>query len=181
MMILGEAPGRVSLDNGRGFSNPRNLTIRRAFASAIAPSQAALEQIAYLTDTVKCWPATPTGANRSPLASELRPCVGRHLAAELAIVRPRVIIAFGNLAAAAALGFEVKIGLAHGRAHRSLTGVRVIPLMHPSTRNIAGMKAVGIISLDDYENRLAKLFRDELARLDRDDNSGEAGCAGHDK
>jgi len=176
MMILGEAPGRVSLDNGRGFSNPRNLAIRRAFASAVAPRQAALEEIAYLTDTVKCWPASPSGANRSPLGSEVRTCVGRHLATELAIVRPRVIIAFGVRAAAAALGFEVQIGLAHGKAHRSLTGVRVIPLMHPSTRNIAGMKTVGITSLEDYERRLTIIFRDELARLDRDGDGCDPGA-----
>jgi hypothetical protein len=41
--------------------------------------------------------------------------------------------------------------------------VRVIPLMHPSTINIAGMRRVGILSLDDYEERLAGLIRAEVA------------------
>ncbi len=164
-MILGEAPGRVSLDNGRGFSNPRNLTIRRAFARAVAPSEIELEDIFYLTDTVKCWPASATGANRSPIASEVRICTAEKLAPELDLVRPRLILAFGVRAARAALGYDVKLNLAHGKVHRSLRGIRVIPFMHPSTANIVGMRRAGIVSLTDYEDRLARLIRHELERL----------------
>ena len=165
LMILGEAPGRVSLDNGRGFSNPRNLTIRRAFARAVAPRKLELEELFYLTDTVKCWPASPSGANRAPHESEVRRCVARHLAPELAMVKPRLILAFGARAARAALGYPIKLGLAHNRVHRGVDGVRVIPLMHPSTANIVGMRRAGIASIADYENRLARLMRAELRRL----------------
>ncbi len=165
LMILGEAPGRVSLDNGRGFSNPRNLTIRRAFARAIAPRKLELEELFYLTDTVKCWPASPSGANRAPRESEVRNCIARHLAPELKIIQPRLILAFGARAARAALGYSIKLSLAHGIPHRNLDGVRVIPLMHPSTANIAGMRRAGITSIADYENRLARLMRAELRRL----------------
>jgi hypothetical protein len=48
--------------------------------------------------------------------------------------------------------------------------MRVIPLMHPSTRNIAGMKRVGITSLDGYERWLADLLRRELMQLKRGDD-----------
>jgi DNA polymerase len=165
LMILGEAPGRVSLDNGRGFSNPRNLTIRRAFARAVAPKQLGLEDLFYLTDTVKCWPASPSGANRAPRESEVRLCITRHLGREIAMVQPRLILAFGARAARAALGCPVRLSLDHGRARRTVEGVRVIPLMHPSTANIAGMRGAGISSLADYEDRLARLIRSELERL----------------
>lgn len=165
LMILGEAPGRVSLDNGRGFSNPRNLTIRRAFARAVAPKQLELEELFYLTDTVKCWPASASGANRAPRANEVRLCIARHLGSEIGIIRPRLILAFGAHAARAALGYPVKLSLAHGIARRSVDGVRVIPFMHPSTANIAGMRQAGISSLADYESRLARLLRSELQRL----------------
>src|SRR5258708_37011762 len=37
LMILGEAPVLVSLENGRPFSNPPNLVIRLAFARLVAP------------------------------------------------------------------------------------------------------------------------------------------------
>jgi uracil-DNA glycosylase len=164
-MILGDAHGRVSLDNGRGFSNPRNLTIRRAFARAVAPRTVELEELFYLTDTVKCWPASRSGANRAPRESEVRRCISRHLGPELELVRPRLILAFGARAARAALGYPVRLSLDHGKARRSVDGVRVIPLMHPSTANIAGMRRAGITSLIDYENRLARMMRSELRRL----------------
>lgn len=165
LMILGEAPGRVSLDNGRGFSNPRNLTIRRAFARAVAPKQLELEDLFYLTDTVKCWPGSPSGANRAPREGEVRLCVTSHLGRELAIIRPRLILAFGARAARAALGYAVRLSLDHGMARHTVEGVRVIPLMHPSTANIAGMRRAGISSLADYEDRLARLIRSELEAL----------------
>lgn len=174
LMILGEAPGRVSLEHGRPFSNPRNLMIRRAFARAVAPRKIEPEQLCYFSDTVKCWPSSPTGANRSPSAAENSTCVERHLRHELELVRPRLIIAFGARAAAAALGAPVKLAEAHGRPVITDTGLRVIPLMHPSTINIAGMRRVGIRSLDDYETQLAALLRAEIAdALTRfDTNSG---------
>jgi uracil-DNA glycosylase len=163
LMILGEAPGRVSLDNGRPFSNPRNLMIRRAFARAVAPRLIEPEQLCYFSDTVKCWPPSPTGANRSPSAAENSTCVERHLRRELNLVRPRLIIAFGARAAAAALGSQVKLAAMHAHPVVTDAGLRVIPLMHPSTINIAGMRRVGIRSLDDYETQLVALLRDEIA------------------
>jgi|GEM_PF-5881843 len=163
LMILGEAPGRVSLEHGRPFSNPRNLMIRRAFARAVAPREIEPEQIFYFSDTIKCWPSSATGANRSPNAAENSTCVTRHLKRELDLIRPRLIIAFGARAAAAALGAPVKLAAMHAKPVIGGAGIRVIPLMHPSTINIAGMRRVGIQSLDDYEAQLTRLMRDEIA------------------
>jgi uracil-DNA glycosylase family 4 len=162
LMILGEAPGRVSLENGRPFSNPRNLVIRNAFAQAIAPLTLAPEELLYFSDTVKCWPSSPSGANRSPTAAENANCVARHLVRELAIVRPHAVFAIGARAAAAILGHPVKMLALHGTWLTTASGLRVLPLMHPSTINIAGMRKAGILSLPDYEARLAVLFRAEL-------------------
>ena len=165
IVILGEAPGRVSLENERPFSNPRNLTIRRAFARAIAPIQLDPERLLYFTDAVKCWPVSPSGANRSPTAAEASNCSRLHLVREIAIIHPRIIFAFGALATAALLGRPVKLAAIHAQAIAHADGFRVIPLMHPSTINIAGMRRVGIKNLDDYEAKLADLFRDEFNRL----------------
>jgi uracil-DNA glycosylase family 4 len=162
LMVLGEAPGRVSLDNGRPFSNPRNLIIRNAFARAIAPLKLAAEELLYFTDTVKCWPASPSGANRSPSAAENALCVTRHLSRELVITQPHAIFAIGARAAAAVLGRSVKMLELHGRWLTTPAGLRVLPLMHPSTINIAGMRKAGIRSLSDYEDRLAEFFRPEI-------------------
>ncbi|HLW69863.1 MAG TPA: uracil-DNA glycosylase family protein [Candidatus Binataceae bacterium] len=162
LMILGEAPGRVSLENGRPFSNPRNLTVRRAIALALLPTQLEIEDAFYFSDAVKCWPTSPSGANRSPSNAETVTCVNRYLARELEIVHPRVIFAFGVRAASAVLGRSIKIAEVHASTIASPAGYRVIPLMHPSSINIAGMRRVGIRSLEDYTAQLAELFRREL-------------------
>lgn len=162
---MGEAPGRVSLANGRAFSNPRNLTVRRAFARAISPLTLELEDVFYLTDVVKCWPSAPGGGNRSPRVSELSKCIERHLGHELEMVHPRLVFAFGVRATTAALGYSVDMVAAHGRSRVGNGGIRVIPLMHPSSINVVGMRRVGIRSLSDYEERLASLFRAELGPL----------------
>jgi DNA polymerase len=165
VMILGEAPGRVSLEQGRPFSNPRNLTVRNAFARAIAPAAIEPEKILYFSDLVKCWPSSPSGANRSPNAAETDRCVRLHLVREIELIRPRLVFAFGARAVAALLGARIKLAELHGRPIDHPNGYRVIPLMHPSTINIAGMHRVGIRSVTDYELQLATRFRCELTRL----------------
>ena len=162
ILILGEAPGRVSLEQGRPFSNPRNLTVRNALARALAPEVVEPEELLYFSDAVKCWPSSKSGANRSPSAAETDRCTSLHLTRELEIIRPRVIFAFGVRAASALLGYPVKIAELHGRVVEHPMGCRVIPLMHPSTINIAGMRRVGIQTLADYETQLADQFRREL-------------------
>jgi len=164
IMILGEAPGRVSLEHGRPFSNPRNLTVRNALARALAPAVIEPEEILYFSDAVKCWPSSQSGANRSPTAAETGRCTISHLARELEIIRPTVIFAFGVRAASALLGHPVKIAELHGRALEHANGYRVIPLMHPSSINIAGMLRVGMRTLADYEAQLTELFRRELTQ-----------------
>lgn len=164
LMIVGEAPGRVSLNNGRAFSNPRNLTIRRGFARAIAPAPVELEEAFYLTDVVKCWPAKGLTANRSPNAAEIRTCAGRFLSQELDLIRPRLVMTFGALAARAVIDQKVSLTQIHGRAIDSPRGFKVVPLVHPSTINITGMRRAGIRSLPEYEELLARLFKAHIPR-----------------
>ncbi len=100
-------------------------------------------------------------------ARETATCVrGRRLFRELAIVQPRIIFAFGLRATGALLGNSTKLSEIHKCVCHTRDGIRVILLMHPSTINIAGMRRVGIMSLDDYERRLAVLFRREIGPLE---------------
>ena len=162
LMIVGEAPGRISLENGRAFSNPRNLSIRRAFAQAVAPRAWELEEIFYLTDVVKCWPAKASGANRSPARTEIAACLERHLRLEFELIRPQLVLTFGVLASSAAFGCPVSLVSAHGKHHVTAAGMRVIPFMHPSTANVMGLRRVGLRSLSDYEVQLSTILRSEL-------------------
>jgi len=163
--MVGEAPGRVSLENGRAFSNPRNLTIRKAFARAVAPRACELEELFYLTDVVKCWPASASGANRSPLRAEVATCLERHLGLEFELIRPRLVVTFGVRASGAVLGDRISLASAHGKSRVTAAGLRVIPFMHPSTANVMGLRRVGLRSLGDYEDQLSAILRSELREL----------------
>jgi len=74
-------------------------------------------------------------------------------------------IAFGVRAATALFERPLRLSENHARPLDHPAGYRVIPLMHPSTINIAGFHRVGLRSLDHYEAQLTELFRREFARL----------------
>jgi DNA polymerase len=162
LVIVGEAPGRVSLEHGRPFSNPRNLTVRRGFALAVAPVALELDDVFYVTDVVKCWPAKGLTANRSPVAAEVSTCAERFLRRELELIRPHLVITFGALAARAVTGRKLSVGDVHAQALDSGRGFKLVPLVHPSTINITGMRRAGINSLTEYEELLARLFRTHI-------------------
>jgi uracil-DNA glycosylase family 4 len=164
LMIVGEAPGRVSLEHGRAFSNPSNLTIRRGFALAMAPWALELDDAFYMTDVVKCWPAKGLTANRSPVAAEVRMCAARFLGREIDIIKPHLVMTFGALAARAVIGQKLNLTEVHGKALDSGRGFKMVPLVHPSTINITGMRRAGIGSLAEYEQLLARLFRTHIPR-----------------
>ncbi len=131
-VLVGEAPGIASIENARQWTGTGGMVLRRE----IRRLGLDLEDLFYLTNAVKCWPAARArpGArpgNRSPLASEARRC-RPHLAAELEALRPEVIVAVGAVAARAILGQEpVRLPDDHGRRFRR-DGGEVIVLLHPA-------------------------------------------------
>jgi uracil-DNA glycosylase family 4 len=163
LMLIGEAPGRISLENERPFSNPRNLVIRQAFSRAFGGRE--LEDALYMTDAVKCWPSSESGANRSPRSRELKTCLELHLLREVEIIKPRLIVAFGRMAASAVITAPFDLFAIHGTIVEGPGGMRVLPLTHPSTANIAGMRRVGVRSIAEYEDRLVEIFRLNLGPL----------------
>jgi 8-oxo-dGTP diphosphatase len=131
-VLVGEAPGIASIDNGRQWTGAGGMVMRRE----IRRLGLDLEDLFYLTNAVKCWPAARPQAgrqrpgNRSPLASEARRC-RPFLADELAAVAPEVVIAMGAVAARAVLARPVRLPDDHGRRYRD--GEReVVVLLHPA-------------------------------------------------
>jgi mutator protein MutT/uracil-DNA glycosylase family 4 len=96
-----------------------------------------LEDLFYLTNAVKCWPAGPARpgrrpGNRSPLASEARRC-RPFLAAELDAIQPEVIVAIGAVAARAVLGASHSVRLPNDHGRRFwVDGMEVVVLLHPA-------------------------------------------------
>ena len=119
---LGEAPGRHGADHtGVPFTRDRSgrrlqgLLIRLGLSAAADPASAAPRLSTFVTNLVRCNPP----ANRAPTVTEMENC-RPFLAAELARVRPEVLVTLGLLATRAAfvefLGRRVeRIGALHAR------------------------------------------------------------------
>jgi 8-oxo-dGTP diphosphatase len=155
-VLVGEAPGIASIQNARQWTGTGGMILRRE----IRRLGLELEDLFYLTNAVKCWPAVlgrrrPPG-NRSPLASEAGRC-RPFLATEIAALRPEVVVAVGAVAARAVLGLPVRLPDDHGR--RFGTGGReVVVLLHPA--NASRHRGVW----PTYQASLLALFGELAAR-----------------
>jgi uracil-DNA glycosylase family 4 len=161
-LLVGEAPGYVSWKQHRRFTGPAGMLIRRALRQVGHHRYRDLEDLFYITDVVKCHPASPTNsaANRSPKPVEVHAC-SYHLVKELDALGPSLVLAFGKLAsdhvrrAAAALG---------------QSGPEVIAFPHPSPRNQLTIRK-RYPSLQAFQEDLTKTFADLIRRLESLDHA----------
>ncbi|HSQ04930.1 MAG TPA: uracil-DNA glycosylase family protein, partial [Burkholderiales bacterium] len=96
--------------------------------------EAAFRQRVYMAAVCRCFPGkNPGGGDRVPAPDEVRNC-SAWLDAELALLRPRLVIAAGKLAIQQFMPLE-RLDLAVGRLHRvTRAGITfdLLPLPHPS-------------------------------------------------
>lgn len=130
VMIVGQAPGIVELTTRMPFSGRAGAELRRWLARAGISE----EQLPYRTSITKCFPGkASTGAgDRRPSPPEIALCAP-WLEAELALVRPEIILLVGTLAIGrlwgpGALGDVV----GHSKRGALLDEALLIPLPHPS-------------------------------------------------
>ncbi len=130
VMIVGQAPGIVELTTRVPFSGRAGAELRRWLARA----GIAVEDLPYRTSITKCFPgkAASGSGDRRPSPAEIALCAP-WLEAEIALVRPEVILAVGTLAIQRLWGPE-PLSAVVGRSKRSpaLGGTLLIPLPHPS-------------------------------------------------
>jgi mutator protein MutT/uracil-DNA glycosylase family 4 len=126
--LVGEAPGIASIEHGRQWTGAGGMVLRRE----IRRLGLDLEDLFYLTNAVKCWPAAPgpRPGNRSPLRSEAARCTP-FLARELQALDPEVVVAVGGLAARAVTRGPVRLPGDHGR-RLVVDGREVVVLLHPA-------------------------------------------------
>jgi DNA polymerase len=129
IMLVGEQPGDQEDLAGEPFVGPAGAILERALA------EAGLDRSrVYVTNAVKHFKWRPAGKRRlheKPNAAEIRACMP-WLQAELALVRPNVLVLMGATAAQAALGKSVKIGEVPGNVVASSLAGHVLVTMHPS-------------------------------------------------
>ena len=126
--LVGEAPGDEEDKAGRPFVGPAGRVLDGAL------QRAGLDRAAvYLTNAVKHFKFEPAGGRRihkTPRGPEISACRD-WLAAELTVVKPKLIVALGATAAMSLLGRRVSILRERGRVQDSAFGP-VLVTFHPS-------------------------------------------------
>ncbi|AHG90276.1 Uracil-DNA glycosylase superfamily [Gemmatirosa kalamazoonensis] len=134
IVLVGQAPGRAEVSNGRAFSGRAGKTLFRWFERAGFTEDVVREHV-YIAAVTRCFPgAHPSGrGDRVPNPSERTACAG-WLDAELRIIRPELIIPVGRLAMDRFFGprpLDALVGREHEVAYDGGRAVAV-PLPHPS-------------------------------------------------
>jgi len=122
LVLIGEAPGEVEDRLGRPFVGPAGQLLDKILESA----GLAREEV-YISNMVKCRPPS----NRTPQRDEVETC-WPWLEAQLRHLRPKIIVALGNVPAQWFLGTREGITALRGRFYPWREGIEVFPMFHPS-------------------------------------------------
>ncbi len=133
LVFVGEGPGMDEDLAGRPFVGAAGQLLDR-----IIEAMGLSRQDVYICNVVKCRPPK----NRTPAESEAKIC-GLFLKRQLAVIRPKVIVALGAVAAGYLLGGAQSITRIRGR-FQQLDGTPMMPTFHPAylLRNPSEKRAV---------------------------------------
>ncbi len=129
-MLIGEQPGDAEDRVGHPFVGASGMLLDKALREA-----GIRREEAYVTNVVKHFKWTPRGKRRihsKPNAREIRAC-RPWLDAELALVKPEVLVCLGATAAQALLGSAFRVSRERGRFVASPLAPHVLATMHPSS------------------------------------------------
>lgn len=121
LMLIGEGPGEQEDRQGLAFVGPAGQLLTKMLSAIQLPRDRV-----YICNVVKCRPPR----NRQPSPEEMQACIG-HLRAQVALVKPRVIVLLGATAVHAVLGSDYRITRCRGQWFEK-KGVSIIATYHPS-------------------------------------------------
>ena len=146
VMLVGEQPGNDEDLAGRPFVGPAGKLLDKAL------EEAGIDRgRTYVTNVVKHFKWEPRGKRRihaKPNAQEIGAC-RPWLEAELAVVKPKVLVCLGATAAQALLGRSFRVSRQRGQLVPSPLAPRVLATVHPSS----------ILRAPDEETRRAERAR----------------------
>lgn len=129
VMLVGEQPGDVEDRTGHPFVGPAGKLLDRCLI------EAGIDRgLTYVTNVVKHFKWVPRGPRRihsKPGSVEIEACFP-WLEAEIAAVRPRVIVALGATAAQALFGKAFRVSKDRGRVVPSGLAPYALATVHPS-------------------------------------------------
>lgn len=121
IMMIGEGPGQVEDELGRPFVGPAGQLLSKILQCVDLKR----EEI-YITNVVKCRPPK----NRVPRPEECSACMN-YLRGQVALIRPKIIVCLGKVAASAIISEDFKITRLRGTVYER-KGFYIIPTFHPS-------------------------------------------------
>jgi len=130
VMLVGEQPGDGEDKAGRPFVGPAGRLLDRALEEAGID-----RRLAYVSNVVKHFKFQRRGQlrlHKKPNAEQVHACLP-WLQAELAVVRPRVLVLLGATAAQALLGGSFRVSRQRGELLESDLAPRVLATVHPSS------------------------------------------------
>jgi DNA polymerase len=130
LLFVGEQPGDEEDLKGSPFVGPAG----RLFDKALAEASIDRDRT-YVTNIVKHFKWVPKGKRRlhqKPRASEVEACLP-WFAAELEIIKPRILVCLGATAAQALLGRDFRVTQSRGMWLDSLMAERTLATVHPSS------------------------------------------------
>jgi len=133
-MVVGQAPGVKEPVMQKPFAWTAGKTLFQWFQDACGINEATFRSCIYMTAVCRCFPGRkPQGGDRLPSAEEVQNCA-RWLHAEMAILKPALVVPVGKLAMAQFMDYrsmESHIGQQFRCTYAGHT-FDTIPLPHPS-------------------------------------------------
>lgn len=120
-MFIGEAPGKNEDLEGKPFVGPAGLLLTEMIR-AIGLQRDAV----YIANIVKCRPPN----NRDPKVEEIKAC-NDYLQQQIALIKPKIILAVGRVAAQALLETSQPLSKLRGVVHQ-LDGIPLVVVYHPA-------------------------------------------------
>lgn len=121
ILLIGEGPGEQEDLQGVPFVGPAGKLLDRML-SLIDLDRTKV----YIANIVKCRPPK----NRDPLNTEQDACIG-YLRAQTALLRPKIIVCLGRIAAMRLIDKDFRITRQHGQWFER-AGVQMTAIYHPS-------------------------------------------------
>jgi len=154
IVLVGEQPGNEEDLTGKPFVGPAGRLLDEALAEAgIDRTQT------YVTNVVKHFKWEPRGKRRihkKPNAREISAC-RPWLEAEIALVKPKILVCLGATAAQALLGLQFRVSKQRGQFIESTLAPYIVATVHPSSILRAS---------DDETRRIEKRrFVDDLKKV----------------
>ncbi len=130
VMLVGQAPGHLSVERGLPFSGPGGRVLD-AWLTRAGFAPGALRARVFISAMTRCDPGKNPrgGGDRKPSPPEMALC-RPYLLEELELLRPAAILLAGGMAIEAFLGPQ-RLDAVIGRGFER-NGVRILPLPHPS-------------------------------------------------